>query len=138
MLKIWTLPGEMAWIFALMIGFRSSRAFQKVELAFAVTNPALCIITISNREQQPFVYFSTRIRPKAGADSGFDTNWSTTAVVTFTASDHPAFPTPAVRPALLASPKAPVPSTHLTIQKTIRTILTASIASPEAALMYVE
>lgn len=88
------------------------------------------IITISNREQQPFVYFSTRIRPKAGADSGFDTNWSTTAVVTFTASDHPAFPTPAVRPALLASPKAPVPSTHLTIRKTIRTILTASIASP--------
>lgn len=39
----------MAWIFALMIGFRSSRAFQKVELAFAVTNPALCVSKQKNR-----------------------------------------------------------------------------------------
>ena len=49
------------------------------------------------------------MRPVADADSGSDTNWSTTAAVISTASGHQAFPTLAVHLVLLAFPKAPAP-----------------------------
>lgn len=88
------------------------------------------IITISNLEQRPSVCFSIRIRRGAGVGSAFDTNWLTIAVVISTASDHRVFPILAARLASLAYPRAPVPSTHLTIRKTIQKISTASTASP--------